>query len=175
MENLRSSKSMILSDLVAFYAIFGLKWVYFGQYDFWKSIFSPCGMTGYEHDLGRSETNLDVFYLILNLFFALEVQNHPNSESDTALRFQCTRILRALNDKSKKGHISDLAWTDTLGWFSCSGCFERKIKLDSCSAYVSYWENLSRIVYRTYGTIGKKIDFWKSYWAKYTHFEPKIS
>mgnify|MGYP004366855719 CR=1 FL=1 len=54
-------------------------------------------MTGYEHDLGRSETNLDVFYPILNLFFALEVQNHPNSKSDTALRFQCTRILRALN------------------------------------------------------------------------------
>ena len=30
----RSSKSMIFADLVAFYAIFGSKYVYFGQYDF---------------------------------------------------------------------------------------------------------------------------------------------
>ena len=52
---LRSSKSMILADLVAFYAIFGSKWVYFGQYDFQKSIFSPCGMNCYEHDLGRNK------------------------------------------------------------------------------------------------------------------------
>ena len=41
MEILRSSKSMILADLVAFYAIFGSKWVYFAQYDFQKSIFLP--------------------------------------------------------------------------------------------------------------------------------------
>ena len=65
----------------------------FYQYDFQKSIFSPCGMTGYEHNLGRSETNLDVFYPILNLFFALEVQNHPNPKTD--IRFPSTRILRA--------------------------------------------------------------------------------
>ena len=41
----------------------------FGQYDFQKSIFSLCGVNGYEHDLGCSETNLDVFYTILNFFF----------------------------------------------------------------------------------------------------------
>ena len=69
----------------------------FGQYDFQKSIFSPCGMNGYEHDLGRSETNLDVFYTILNLFLALEVQNHPNPKTHTALRFPYTSFLRALN------------------------------------------------------------------------------
>ena len=59
-------------------------------------------MTGYEHDLGRSETNLDVFYPILNLFFALEVQNHPNPKTDIANRFPSTRILRALIDLFKK-------------------------------------------------------------------------
>ena len=64
-------------------------------------------MNGYEHDLGRSETNLDVFYPILNLFFALEVQNHPNPKSHVAYRFRYTRILRALNDKSKKVAIPD--------------------------------------------------------------------
>ena len=47
----------------------------FGQYDFQKSIFSPCGMNGYEHDLGREKTNLDVFYTILNFFFASEDRN----------------------------------------------------------------------------------------------------
>ena len=47
----------------------------FGQYDFQKSIFSPCGMNGYEHDLGREKTNLDVFYTILNFFFASEGRN----------------------------------------------------------------------------------------------------
>ena len=56
----------------------------FWKYDFQKSIFSPCGMNGYEHDLGRSETNLDVFYPILNLFFALEVRNHSNPKSHVA-------------------------------------------------------------------------------------------
>ena len=67
-------------------------------------------MTGYEHDLGRSETNLDVFYPILNLFLALEVQNHPNPKTHIANRFPSTRLLRALKfDKSKKGHISDIA------------------------------------------------------------------
>ena len=70
------------------FRLFGSVLCYFGQYDFQKSIFSPCGMSGYEHDLGRKKTNLDVFYPILNLFFALQVQNHPNSKSDTALRFQ---------------------------------------------------------------------------------------
>ena len=40
----------------------------FCQYDFQKSIFSPCGVNGYEHDLGCSETNLDMFYTILNVF-----------------------------------------------------------------------------------------------------------
>ena len=43
---------------------------HFGQYDFQKSIFSPCEMNGYEHDLGREKTNLDVLYTILNFFFA---------------------------------------------------------------------------------------------------------
>ena len=57
----------------------------FGQYDFQKSIFSPCGMNGYEHDLGREKTNLDVFYTILNFFFASDAyfekspQNSPKS------------------------------------------------------------------------------------------------
>ena len=59
----------------------------FWKYDLSKIDFLPCGMNGYEHDLGRSETNLDVFYPILNLFFGLEGQNHPNSETRTALRF----------------------------------------------------------------------------------------
>ena len=80
MEILRSSKSMILSDLVAFYAIFGLKWVYFGQYDFQKSIFSPYGMNGYEHDLGREKTNLDVLYTILNFFFAQNTSFSKNPQ-----------------------------------------------------------------------------------------------
>ena len=29
-------------------------------------------MNGYEHDLGREKTNLDVFYTILNFFLALD-------------------------------------------------------------------------------------------------------
>ena len=32
-------------------------------------------MNGYEHDLGRSETNLDVFYTILNFILASEDRN----------------------------------------------------------------------------------------------------
>ena len=32
-------------------------------------------MNGYEHDLGREKTNLDVFYTILNFFFASEDRN----------------------------------------------------------------------------------------------------
>ena len=32
-------------------------------------------MNGYEHDLGREKTNLDVFYTILNFFFASEGRN----------------------------------------------------------------------------------------------------
>ena len=57
----------------------------FWKYDFQKSIFSPCGMNGYEHDLGREKTNLDVFYTILNFFLALNryfkksPQNAPNT------------------------------------------------------------------------------------------------
>ena len=39
-------------------------------------------MNGYEHDLGRSETNLDVFYPILNLFFALNPYIEPNLNYD---------------------------------------------------------------------------------------------
>ena len=58
----------------------------FCQNDFQKSIFSPCGMNGYEHDLGRSETNLDVFYPILNLFFALNPYIAPNPKCDTGNR-----------------------------------------------------------------------------------------
>ena len=68
----------------------------FGEYDFQKSIFSPCGMNDYEHDLGRSKTNLDVFYPVLNLFFALNHRNHPNSKNYITYRFPSTRILRAL-------------------------------------------------------------------------------
>ena len=44
--------------------------MYFRQYDFQKSIFSPYVMNGYEHDLGREKTNLDVLYTILNFFLA---------------------------------------------------------------------------------------------------------
>ena len=57
----------------------------FWKYDFQKSIFSLCGMNGYEHDLGREKTNLDVFYTILNFFFASDAyfekspQNSPKS------------------------------------------------------------------------------------------------
>ena len=98
---LRSSKSMIFADSVAFYAIFGFKLLYFDEYDFQKSIFSPCGMNDYGHDLGLSKTNLDVFYPILNLFFALNDQNHPNPKCDVAYRFRYTRILRALNERPK--------------------------------------------------------------------------
>ena len=43
-------------------------------------------MNGYEHDLGRSETNLDVFYPILNLFFALNPYIAPNPKYYTANR-----------------------------------------------------------------------------------------
>ena len=32
-------------------------------------------MSGYEHDLGREKTNLDVFYTILNFFSASEDRN----------------------------------------------------------------------------------------------------
>ena len=32
-------------------------------------------MNGYEHDLGQEKTNLDVFYTILNFFFATEDRN----------------------------------------------------------------------------------------------------
>ena len=38
---------------------------------------------------------------------------------------------------------------------------ERKIRLDSCRAHISYWKNLFRIVYRTYDPIVKKLIFWK--------------
>ena len=62
-------------------------------------------MNGYEHDLGRSETNLDVFYPILNLFFALEVQNHPNPKCDIACWFRYTSFLRALNERPKKAGL----------------------------------------------------------------------
>ena len=57
----------------------------FCENDFQKSFFSPCGMNGYEHDLGREKTNLDVFYTILNFFFASDAyfkkspQNSPKS------------------------------------------------------------------------------------------------
>ena len=43
----------------------------FCQYNFQKIDFSPCGMKGYEHDLGRKKTNLDVLYTILNLLFCI--------------------------------------------------------------------------------------------------------
>ena len=41
-------------------------------------------MNGYEHDLGRSETNLDVFYPILNLFLALNPYFAPDPKSNIA-------------------------------------------------------------------------------------------
>ena len=43
-------------------------------------------MNGYEHDLGREKTNLDVFYTILNFFFVSDAyfekspQNSPKSK-----------------------------------------------------------------------------------------------
>ena len=65
-------------------------------------------MNGYEHDLGRSETNLDVFYPILNLFLALEVRNHPNPKYIIACWFRYTRILRALKlNRTRKAPTMD--------------------------------------------------------------------
>ena len=50
-------------------------------------------MNGYEHDLGREKTNLDVFYTILNFIFAQNTYFAKNLKCQISSRIRAAGFL----------------------------------------------------------------------------------
>ena len=85
-------------------------------------------MNGYEHDLGREKTNLDVFYTILNFFFASDAyfKKSPQNYHKSGFPYSLSCVIQII-ERPKKGQYRMSNQMPLFGFFAIYG-FKAKNK-----------------------------------------------